>query len=209
MYVRTALTLLTLSAALGQSPPPSGVGSVHGVVVDERNQPIRRATVYGFPEHDVRRQIRVISSTDGEFDLENVPPGVVYISAFKESDGYPYNFFAFYTTTARAVIKVNVEPERRAESAVIQLGPKAASLRINITDQDGVPFVGKATLRFTREDVPGIYSIAAELPSHSMLVPPVPFRFTIEVSGYQLWTSGLVAAASGETLEIPVRLKPL
>jgi hypothetical protein len=91
----------------------------------------------------MRKQVRAVSDNRGGFVLENVPDGLVYVSAFKESEGYPYNFFAFFKTMERE----GVEGGRRADHVVIQLGPKAASLTIRIIQADETPLTTTADIK--------------------------------------------------------------
>ena len=195
------------AAARSQTTPNLALGSIHGTVLDQRGQPLDGATVFAQPEQEMRKQIRATSDAKGHFVLPGVPAGGVYIDAFKESDGYPYNFFAFYKPIGEQTPKVNVAPGMQTQDVVIKLGPKAATLQLDITQSDGSAVVGTAQLEFTRDDIPGPYSVGAR-PHHTMFVPSlVPFRFSVTVPGYQPWNSPLITAQGGETLNIAVHLE--
>ena len=151
-------------------------------------------------------------NNEGEFLLGELPEGSFFLSAFKESDGYPYNFFSFFLSPGgKTPIKVQVKAGETTKDVKIQLGQKAARLDIQITTEDGSPV--EASLIFTRPDLPGEYSRGASA-AESLLVPPVPFHIAVQAKGYKIWhytgsRNGLVALKPGETLALPVRLERL
>lgn len=189
------------------------------VVLDDRGQPLAGAHVVGIPEENFKAEISTTSDARGTFTLTNVPTGLVYVGAYKESDGYPNAFFAFYNTSDQAWVKANVEAGGAAPYVVIKLGPKAAYLTIEITDQNGKPV--EAQLLFTREDGKEgskPYSRSAPPANESVMVPPVRFRLTVQADGYESWhyggqawqgKDGLINLKSGEKLSLSVQLRPL
>jgi len=181
-------------------------GSVSGVVLDDEGRLISGATVYALPEKDMRKQLQTTTDQRGRFLLEAVPAGGVYVDAYKESEGLPYNFFAFFKTTDRTPVKVDVQEGSATTGVVIQVGPKAGYLTLGIMDQDGMMLEQEATLVFTRDDMPGPYKQGVKLP-HSMLVPSVPFRFSIEVDGFESWSSEIIRLRPAEVLNMVVTLK--
>src|SRR5271157_3806575 len=92
------ICLLLILTAIPLSAAQDGAitGSVTGVVLDAERRPLPGATVYGLPEKDMRKQFRTTTDAAGEFTLSNIPAGYVYLHAFKEHDGYPYDFFSFF-----------------------------------------------------------------------------------------------------------------
>ena len=177
-----------------------------GVVLDDEGRFIRDATVYALPEKDMRKQLTTVTDERGRFLLEAVPAGVVYVNAYKESEGLPYNFFAFFKTTGRTPVKIDVPEGNVATGVVIQVGPKSGYLNVMVMDQDGMMLEQEAALVFTRDDMPGSYKISVKLP-HSMLVPPVAFRFSIEVRGFESWNSELIRLRPSEDFNAVVSLK--
>lgn len=184
----------------------SSLGSVEGVVLDEQGEPLPKATVFGLPEEDMGHQIRTTADWEGRFTLGGVPPGWVYLHAYKESAGYPYDFFAFFNTKDRKPVKVHIEAGKMTSNVVLKLGPRAAHLDFTIIDQDGMPLKSDSQLLFVRDDIPGTYRRGGT--TGSILVPPVPFRLTVEAQGYQPWKSDLIDLKSGQVLQIVARLKP-
>lgn len=197
------------NAQPGQNAP---VTSVQGVVLDKDGNPIPAATVYGLPEQDMRKPISTTSDDSGNFVLDGVPVGNVYMHAFKVADGYPDGFYAFFKTNERAWVKVEVKPGQATTGVTIQLGPKAAHLKVAVTDENGKPVLGSFV--FDRDEVPGPFTTSAPTDG-AILVPPVPFRFSVQADGYEIWhfggvkwrgKEGLINLKSGETFNISVQL---
>jgi hypothetical protein len=206
VYKMTLAALLAVTPAVAQGPEAAGLASIQGAVLNERGQPVTGATAY--VANRGGKQIRADTDVEGRFTLANIPlgDGEIYVNAFKESDGYPYNFFSFFMNTNRPPIKLRVEPGAVLKNVVIQLGPKAATLNLEITDQDGTPLAEGLSLTFTRADVPGVFSVGAASPHYSMLVPPVRFRFTVGATGYQSWNSEATTPSAGGSLDMVIRL---
>jgi hypothetical protein len=219
----TILFLFRSIASFSQTAVNPGVGSVEGVVFGEDNKPLSGASVYGLPEQDMRKEIWGTSDKVGKFTLQNVPAGNVYVHAFKESEGYPNNFYAFYKVTAHSSVKLEIKPGE-ATDVTIQLGPKAAYLKVDATNEKGKR-VAVGGYQLDRDDVPGPYItsvptdprlVGVGFINGVMLVPPVPFRLTVRSDGYEPWhyggakwqtKHGLIALKSGRTLVLHVRLK--
>jgi len=212
--MRAALLIMLMPVAFCQnSTPPPAAGSVQGFVLDAANKPVVEAIVFGLPEENMRHQIKDKTGPNGEFTLSNVPGGGIYIDAYKESEGYPYSFFSFFKIDERPV-KVAVVAGQVTKDVIIRLGAKAAYLNVDITDPDGKPPADPASLVFSRDDIPGTYKSGAGA-KESVMVPPVPFRFAVEVSGYKPWhyggdewqgNKGLIALKPGESKNLTVHL---
>ena len=212
-YLITLFAMLTVSGKVdGQE-----FGSVRGVVLDAGKNPVSGAIVYGLPERDMRHKIQTTSDSTGVFLMTNVPPGAIYLDAYNESLGYPYNAFSFFGVS-KGPVKISVSAGRVFPDVVIQLGPKGARLNLEIMNIDGAPVTAGAGLVFTRDDVPrqGRYERGARA-KESILVPAVPFRLAVKAAGYQEWhyggeswqgNEGLIVLTSGGVLNLLVRLKP-
>jgi len=199
-HLLMAACIVIASSALGQ--PPNGVGTVQGVVLDVERQPISGATVYGLPESDMRRRIRTRTDPLGRFTLTDVPAGSIYLHAFKESDWYPDNFYSFFANGI-GPIKVGAAAGETTE-VTIPLGPKSGRLNLAITGPAGEP-VRSASARFRRDDVPNYYERGVS-GQDSLLVPPVPFRMTIDSPGYEQWSSKVITVQSSKSLDLAVHL---
>lgn len=199
--------LVVLGTLLAFGQPPEKLAAAEGIVLDDSGRPLADATVFALPQRDMRSQLRTMTDREGRFHLERIPAGHLYLDAYKESDGFPYSFFAFFKTIDGLPIEIDAK-EGITANVVIRLGPKAAVLKLEAVDQSGQTVTRDATLKFTRPDMPtrGDYSVGAMLPSAS-LVPPVPFRLTVEVEGYQAWHSELTVPRSGETIDLHAQLR--
>jgi hypothetical protein len=217
-----SLFLLVCLLAPEQTAPPlerSPEGTVQGMVLDGTGEPLAAATVYAdsTAPHDKRRQLRTQTDAGGRFILKNVPAGKAYLHAFKESDGYPDVFFAFFHMPGQDFPpKVMVKPGETTSDVVMRLGAKAAVVKFKVTDENGTPVNGRAV--FQRPDLGEGGTLWRSLGAEEVLqVPPVPFRVTVNADGYASWhyggsqwegDQGLVRLQSGETLELSVRLRP-
>lgn len=214
MRYLVAVALLATLTAQGQVDRSEGLGSATGVVLDSSGSPLAKATVYALPEEDMTKQIRTTSDSSGHFTLEGMPAGAVYLDAYKETDGYPYNFFSFYKSPGeRTPAKIKIAAGKVTADVVLQMGARAAYLQFAIANDDGTPVDGELLL--DRPDIRGPYKrgvSAGEL----LMVPPVPFRLTFEAPGYLPWhyggqrwqgNEGLIRLKSGETLRVPIRLR--
>jgi hypothetical protein len=196
--------------AVTRGPAASASGAVEGVVVDyETRKPIVDARVYCLPTEQLRVRPSTTSDSQGKFLLEGVTPSPeVFLIAFKERDGYADSFFAFFKISGREHPNVKVEPGKTTSGVLIQL-TKGALLDLEITDQFGAPInADDLGLAFTRVDHPeyGLFRRGAGSPRYSTLVPPVPFRFTVEAKSYRPWSSGLLSPKSGEIIKLIVHL---
>ena len=215
MFRLLAISVLVATTfAFAHTQEVSKSGAVEGVVLDGDKKPLPGATVYALPEENMANQLRTTTDAAGKFRLADVPVGMAYIDAYKESDGYPYNFFSFFLSPGeKTPNKVPVTARGTTFGVVIQLGARAAHLQLEITSEDGEEV--QSSLLFDRPDMPGPYSRGARS-KESLMVPPVPFRLTVEADGYKPWhyggenwhgEEGLIALKSGETLKLSVRLK--
>jgi len=205
-----------IGAAAQQPKTTANPGSVQGVVLDSEGQPLARATVYGYAEENYKETAHTQTDSDGRFTLKGLPVGITYLDAFKESDNYPYNFFAFFRSPGQNTpVIVRVKADQPTTDVVIQLGQRAARLELEIADEDEKPL--GAELVFTRLDQPGDYSRGGSVDGKvSMLIPPVPFRLMVDMDGYKPWhyggdkwqgKEGVLSLKSGEVLNLIIRLQ--
>jgi len=207
-----AAIALTLSALAQVSPPATG--SVEGIVLDGDGRPLAEATVF---VGTLARSPRTQTDAEGRFKLNDIPAGRIGLQAFKESDGYPYNMFAFFLMPGQPLPKFDLAAGQTLSNVIIRLGAKAAYLKLSVRDENNLPI--DAGLTFSRPDLGryGDYQRSAK-PDDLILVPPVPFRLTVQEKGFQPWhyggehwldKEGLIVLKSGETLTLTVRLKKL
>lgn len=192
---------------------PETGGRVAGVVLDQSGIPLPNATVF---IGTVARGPSTQTDGEGRFVLEGVPVGTVGLHAYKVSDGYPYDIFAFFTMPEEKEPFVEVVSGQTVANVVIQLGARAAFLNLYITDEKGSP--RDAELFFSRPDLgkTGNYERGAQSKEESLMVPPVPFRLTVEARGFEPWhyggnewqtDKGLIRLKSGQNLNLSVHLR--
>lgn len=180
--------------------------SIQGTVIDGAGVAVSKAVVYAFPEQVTSRQIQTTADQQGRFAFKGLPTGRVYLGAFRKSDAFPSNFFAFFNQTLQNFSTIEVKPGNATPDIVINLGHNLPRLTLDPIDENGTPVRKPMKMILTRDDMPGDYRQAAPAP-YSILVPCVPFLFSVEVEGYLLWGSERIRLQPGETLEMPVKLQ--
>ena len=210
--------LLVVVASSGQSQQLAQdvkFGMVEGTVVDSSGKPLPGATVTAYigAGGAARDTMQYQANDTGEFSLR-LPEGKVWLSAEKNSEGYPYAFFAFYISTGQEFPTIDVRPGETIKGVVIRVGAKAAHLNYEVLDENGKPIPGRFVfVRLDQSDRP--YSTSA-VAKDDLLVPPVPFRATFEAKGYKPWhygghnwqgKDGIISLKSGEVLNLTIRLQ--
>ena len=184
-------------------------GSVEGVVLDQQGHPLAGATVF---VGTMLKGPSTRTSDDGKFVLNEVPAGKVGLNAYKEDDGHPYNMSSFYIVPGEIMPKVDVGAGDTVKGVTVQLGAKAAYLKLDVTDNNGMP-VDARNLLLSRPDLGKFGDYQTSIPaSKSIMVPPLPFRLAIQAEGYDTWhyedgKGDLITLKSGETLKLHVQLR--
>jgi len=179
----------------------NGSGTLDISVRDLNGKPIAEATVYAIYSGRVGSRFpRFRADSAGRLVMPGLLPGSYEIHAYKETEGYPDTFFAFYpTSNKKAWQVVNVIADRTTR-VILELGPKYAKLKLTVKNEQG-DWV-RASVNFKRPDQPYPLTTGAG----ELLVPPIPFRFEIVANGYQVWKSKLLNPRPNEALEVTVRL---
>jgi hypothetical protein len=181
--------------------------AIDGSVQDLRGNPISGATVYAYNTARMTGlfiRLETTSQSDGRFVLHEVAPGSYRVHAYKESDGYADTFFAFFGTNNKNAWKAVEVYAGRTTMVALTLGPKYASLKVSIRNEEGHPVGGEVSFRKGDDRGPA-YSVGVDADSE-LLVPAVPFRFEVAAEGYRPWQSGLLRPRSGATVKVTVRL---
>jgi len=217
LLVVTLACFSSVASTMQQSAPSSTTptGSVSGIVLDGRGKALPDVTVYAVPETDVKKQFHTKTNGAGEFMLPGLPDGPAYLSAYKESDGYPYDFFSFFAARGtNTPLKIQIKASEEIKDIRIRLGEKAARLDIEIVTEDGKALEKGATLFFTRPDQPERPYNRGARSTESLLVPAVPFHLAVQADGYKVWhcggnPNGLLSLNPSETFLLSVRLERL
>jgi hypothetical protein len=187
-----------------QALQPGGALEVH--VRDLKGNPIAEATVYAVASDNTRGRVpRFRTDANGIVLLKGLRPGTYEVHAFKESEGYADTLFAFFSTqNTKAWQFAEVVPNRTTK-LTLELGPRAARLKISVRD-DKKNRVG-GSLLLSRIDDPKQTLEMGTSGETIMLVPPTPFRFKFEADGYRPWRSEILKPRPDETIEVTVNLR--
>ena len=206
--IRLAILILGMFVSVASISGQETTARVEGVIRDLRGNPISKATVYGFNMREINRSVsRIETTTDqaGRFSFSNVRPSTYSFHAYKESEGYGDTFFSFFATGNKEAFRmVTVSPGETVE-VDLKLGPASAKLILSIKDAYGNPT--GASLTFIRLDDPERPYRVGVRGESTILVPPIPFRFEIEVKDHDIWRSKELKPKSGERVAITAQLK--
>jgi hypothetical protein len=211
MWRRLVIALTFTLASQAQISSPA-TGSVEGTVLDGEGKPLPGATVF---VGTLAKGPRTKTDAGGRFRLNGLSAGNIGLLAYKESDGYPYDMFSFFLMPGEQIPKLDVAAGETVRGVVIHLGARAAYLKLEVTDESGLPV--DSNLSFSRPDLGryGDYRRSAKA-NDVILVPPVPFRLTIEAEDFEPWhyggadwqtAKGLVRLKSGEVLALSIHLQ--
>jgi hypothetical protein len=212
-FLGTAI-LITATLGFAQTVDSPHDGLVLGVVLDDKGMPVADATVF---VGTIARGPSTHTDAEGKFVLGGIPPGVVGLHAYKKSDGYPYDIFAFFDMPGEKRPYFEVKEGKTTAGIVIQLGARAAYLSLDIADESGNPI--ETSLTLTRPDLGKYGDYKTSAGAHqTLMVPPVPFRLQVEADGFRPWhygsdewltDKGLIKLNSGATLNLSIRLRPI
>jgi hypothetical protein len=203
--------LFILILLFGASVPAAAfvvAGALEISIQDLNGKPVPEATVYAIYSERVGGRVpRYTADAEGKVSIRNLSPGTYEIHAFKESEGYPDTFFSFFINGNQKAWKVVDVYADRITYLKLQLGPKYATLKLFVTDENGKPSGGSMT--FVRLDDPTRpYRRGGDLSGTvTMLVPSVPFRFDIQKDGYRVWRSKVIRLKSDEVFSMQVHLE--
>jgi hypothetical protein len=212
-----AYLLSVATVCVGQAAQPTAEvkwGTVEGVVLDSQGNPLPDATVTSYSQAKgvTRDVMQYQTNAHGEFSLR-FPEGKVWLSAHKNSEEYPYAFFAFYLMPKQVFPTVEVKAGATAKGVVVRVGAKAAHLNYEAVNEDGRLVAG--SFIFTRLDQAQSYNTGAPA-KDDLLVPPMPFRAEFEAKGYKPWhyggdkwseKEGIISLKSGEVLNLTIHLQ--
>jgi hypothetical protein len=204
--MKASLVCILIFLAFPASPSQKAAARIEGTVRDLAGIPISEATVYAVNSDNIRSRIASSTDVQGQFVLRNVPPGRYEVRAYKESEGYPDTFFAFfYVGNDSSSQTVHVSVGRTVKGVALKLGPKYSLLKLSIQDERGYSM--GASVSFMRgNDSKPIYMVGVAA-NADLLVPPVPFRFEIQSEGYEIWRSKLISPLSGQAIFVNARLR--
>lgn len=189
--------------------PAYGQGSsISGTVHNLQGRPVGGAVVYAYDKaRVVGRFIRLETRTkaDGRFLIKDLFPGSYRVQAYKDADGYPDPFFAFFKINRNAWKDVEVS-STQVSMVALELGPKGARLVVSVRDEAGNPIAASLEFQRVTEREPS-YSESID-PDTVVVVPPAPFWLTVSAPHFVPWRSEILKPKSGENFTLKVQLKP-
>ena len=216
-------TRIIVILALAMSTMPSQAqpaGVINAKVVDQSGNPVTGAVVQ-MESADGRILAAAIPEclTDetGACSRKDLPFGKYRVTAMKKADGYTDVTFSLYGHNTKP-LTAEITPDAPAASLSVKLGPKAASITINVVDDATGARVGNPTVILRLASAPNVF-ISSGLHSDSRILIPPDEDILVEVSaeGRQPWRMEMQPGAahpnalhlhSEETREFEVRLPP-
>jgi len=203
---------LALFAAFGvalqsdQSIRP-GFGAVAGQVIDaQTKKPVAAATVVA-ERDDAQGPSKVphaFTDEEGQFFINDVPPGKYVIAASKEQDNYPDADSAAFAADLAALPKVSIQEGQVTRGVVVPVEKGGKLIGVILDSKTRKPIVS-SLIRLSRVDNTKLWlRTGPDINGHfELVVPGRPFYLEVSAAGYRPWTfdrSGLNRA--NEVLEV-------
>lgn len=196
--------------------PLTYLNCITGTVVDENNLPVQSITVRATPvgpdlqpvAPSTGRSLFAMTGAKGAFRLVNVPPGSYRLSTFNYRAGYTPTAIPLYGTGRTQTVSVS-EPQG-CPDVVLNAGPKAARLRLNVVESGTGKQIAAFSVTLRREDTPSSNITIHPDPEYGILLPPLA-ELTIQVQAAGYERSDPVPLKSGASdifQELTVELRP-
>ena len=198
-------------------------GVISGTVVNQEGLAIARADVLagstrgsrGMPPH-------TITDARGNFTIAGLEPGMYFMEARKESEGYASNRDLFASDGLAEIPQIALLKDQVVSGVIVRFGPKSARLTGKVIDAKTRKPIELADITLRRADNPEYFTaIGLDDPKTNsrfrVLVPPLPFTIEVKSSGYEDWTysndgSGkhmdALQLASGARKDLTIALHP-
>ena len=180
---------------LSVSLRPTATGCIRGKVLDDQRKPVADAKIQVQPENNLYPTQRSVTNKDGEFHLAQLQPGPYLI--LTEASLTEYALVA----TNDKVVSLAVQPGAGCGEITINIGPKAAQLKLKVID---------ARTRQRLKDFDG--SVSGENWSMKLYANPLPVpAFTaasvsVSAEGYSTVKIEIPPLQPEEAREIKVEL---
>lgn len=203
---------LTLAAPVAAQQPAAG-RRITGRVLSAQVTPVAGVEVCARPF--VARRAAwppcVHSDADGRFSIPVEVSAAFFLTAKKESEGYPDSYRVFYRVPFLHQSEVVVTDGQSPPEVTLQLGPPAARLSGSITDAlTGRP-VNRARVRLCRTESPkycATFDPVGGDGRYTVAVPPSPVALEVMAEGYEDWAEAEpLRLAPGEQSELNVALR--
>ena len=208
------LVMLILgSLAPAQQQTTQLTGSVEGIVFDENDQPLPSAQVT--PDDGSAKGSAIpwsTTDTQGRFRIRNLHSGDWVLLARKLEDGYMDQTLSFGILGDQKPPRVRVEGGTLTSGIVLRLGPKAASVHIDLVDVNtGLP-IKDLIVHMEQVGFPDRYVRGRQGAPADMLFPSTAVKLSVTSVGYDTWTASeyghdYITFKSGEHRTLTVQLK--
>lgn len=165
------------------------VGSIRGMVLDDKRKAASGAKVFDLPMGSPMngKEHYAVTNSQGAFELNSVSIGKVMVVATKE--GYPDGRLAVFAGDDEPPV-VDVRQGMVTSGVVVELGPKGATIAGKVLDDSTHKTVRTARVLLSREDHTDWFeetTVSVE-GAFELVVPQKPMKLTVTAPGYALWT---------------------
>ncbi|MFY9852505.1 MAG: carboxypeptidase-like regulatory domain-containing protein [Terracidiphilus sp.] len=188
---RIAFVILALMAsALVWSQDPRGAISVK--VIDQQGNPVPAAIVKFDPPRREGTILVYVSAncktdTSGSCTQGKLPMDTYLVRVKKPSDGYPDMSFNFYSHQSKEIVVV-LTPEHPNSSVLFTLGPKAATLKLNIVDDaNDAPIENPSIILRNTSDPKDLIGMGKPADSTVLIPPDMDVQIEVRADQYLPW----------------------
>jgi len=209
--------LLMLTAALAQqhdSPPPNG--TIYGIAVGQDGQPAKGIVLQAQPLGVAlaAKLPRTTTNERGEYRFVNLPWwGRYTVCAEDEEAGY--STFSTGCVGQSQPPEVEITPERREAELRVYLPPKAAFLRVNLSNRKTGAAIPAMRVVVTSSGNPPslIFSMSCYSTKVVLLSPDKDVLLHVSSDGFREWKESVgtgkpLRLAPGNRLTLDVQLEP-
>ncbi|HKP36367.1 MAG TPA: carboxypeptidase-like regulatory domain-containing protein [Pyrinomonadaceae bacterium] len=188
-------------------------GNASGRVIDLTGRPVVNADVHAWSSRMGMVPVTVTNS-HGVFIFRHLEIGKYYLSVKKDYAGYADTENRFYAAGFAEKSAIVVEEGKTVQCGDLRMGPKAGKLIGTIRDGANNKLIVSAPTGQIRklvlsrvEDPLNSYGAGIDINGNfEVLVPPVPFRLQVVVTGYETKDLGVLSLKSGERKRLDIVL---
>lgn len=199
----TAATLMLAAPVAAQQPAVER--HIAGRVLSAQASPVAEVEVcarpiVAFHPRYGRRPPCVQTDAEGRFSIPVEVSGTYFMTAKKESEGYPHSQHVFYRVPYLHLNTLVVADGESPPAVTLQLGPPVAQLTARIIDAEtGLP-VNSARVRLCRtespkycatfdQDGPSVRYAVGPDGRYTVVAPPSPVAVEVMAEGYEDWAA--------------------
>jgi len=181
------LILGWLSTTQAQTPP-SDWATITGQVLDAQGQPVSGAKIAIFPAGSISGGLPVATTgKDGRYRLVSPPYGKAWLSAVKESAGYPDVNGLLFSSKGESRPEVFLAPSGIYHDVDLHLGQPYGIVEGSILDAKTGTLIKNARILLHREEPLSMYSTTVTDGHFLFALPPAPITISITAPGFLPW----------------------